>query len=355
MGGACIAIVDDGSAAFYNPAGLAKIRRIEFLGSLGNRALDVETDWFDTRSTSSISTTRLGNLAISYPFPTFRGSLVATGSIFRTTSFDQYVDRRGVDGSTVYHDIEEKKVTLTTWSGAFAVQLSPNAFFGAEAHFYTGDLEFEDRLAPWYPCLDEGIFAQDGDLSGYGGTAGFLYVPHPLVSLGITLKTPQRITVEGEEIFTDSCTMYAPSIKYDVDLPYSVGIGVGVMPANFTVALDLVYTDWHQLGFPEEIRDESGKFIYDATTDLRLGVEYGLTFVPVRVRAGYAHVPLALNLFGIDKDRSRFSLGAGAVIESSLTLDFAWQRSTFTRDYDFGDFSEERTQDRTVLSFAYRF
>lgn len=355
MGGACIAIVDDGSAAFYNPAGLGKIRRIEFVGSLGNRSLDVETDWFGTENNSSVSTTRLGNLAVSYPFPTYRGSLVATGSVFRTASFDQYVDRTGVDGSTVYHDIEEKKVVLTTWSGAFAAQLSPNAFFGAEAHFHTGDLEFEDRLAPWSTCYDEGIFSQSGDLSGYGGTVGFIYVPHPLVSLGLALKTPQRITVEGDEIFTEACDIYEYSIKYDVDLPYSIGIGIGVMPASFTVALDLVYTDWNQLEYPGEIRDERGNFIYDATTDLRIGAEYGLTFMPVRVRAGYAYVPMALNLFHVEKDRSRFSLGAGAVIESSLTLDFAWQRSSFERESMIDSFSEKRTQDRTVLSFAYRF
>jgi long-subunit fatty acid transport protein len=357
MGGACIAIVDDGAAAFWNPAGLARIRRIEVTGTIGNRSLDVDADWFGTDNQSSVSTTRLGNLAVSYPFPTYRGSLVATGSLFRSTSFDQYVVREGNDGSQGLRDTEEKKVVLSAWSGAFALQLSPNAFFGVEAHFYTGDLSFDDNLDPWDPCPDGAIFSQDGDLSGYGGTAGFIYVPHPLVALGLTLKTPQRLTVEGEEVWTGEpgCSYYNPSIKYDVDLPYSVGIGIGVMPASFTIALDVVYTDWHQLEFPGGIRDDDGDFMYNPTTDIRFGVEYGLTAMPVRVRAGYAYVPMALDLFDIEKNRSRFSVGAGTVIESSLVLDVAWQRSSFERESISDSYSEKRTLDRMILSFAYRF
>ena len=41
MGGACIALVDDGAAAFWNPAGLGKIKRIEIVGSMNWRPTSI--------------------------------------------------------------------------------------------------------------------------------------------------------------------------------------------------------------------------------------------------------------------------------------------------------------------------
>jgi hypothetical protein len=358
MGGACIAIVDDGTAAYYNPAGLGQIRRIEIGATFNRRSLDIESDWAGDDNSSSVSSTRLEDLAISYPFPTYRGSLVLTGSVFRSTSFDQYLDRQVA--SSDYRDVEQREVMLTAWSGAVAVQLSPNVFFGAEAHFYTGGLDFEDNLYPWGTCEPPGAtFSQNADLGGYGGSVGFIYVPHPLFSFGMVAKTPQRINVDGTEIYTSSgggCDMFRQGVDYDIDIPYSLGFGLAVRPPNFNLALDLVLTNWEELDYPGRVRDiDTGQFLFDATTDIRLGAEYAIPVVPIRVRAGYAYVPLALNVFEIEKERQRVSIGAGTIVEGALTLDAAWQHTTFEREDRDASYSEKRTTDRIVFGFAYRF
>lgn len=360
MGGACIATVDDGAAAYYNPAGLGQIRRIEIGASFNRRSLEIESAWAGRSNTSSVSSTRLEDLAISYPFPTYRGSLVLTGSMFRSTSFDQYLDRQTTESLLDYHDVEQREVVLTAWSGAVAVQLSPNIFFGAEAHFYTGGLDFDDRLYPWGSCDPPGAtFTQNADLGGYGGTVGFIYVPHPLFSFGMVARTPQRINVDGTEMYPasdGSCDIYRQAVDYDIDIPYSLGFGLAVRPPNFNVACDLVLTNWEELDYPGKVRDlDTGQFLFDATTDIRLGAEYAVPVVPVRVRAGYAYVPLALNLFEIEKDRQRLSLGAGTIVEEALTLDVAWQHTSFEREDRDASYSEKRTTDRLILSFAYRF
>jgi len=360
MGGACIAIVDDGAAAYYNPAGLGRIRRIEIGASFNRRSLDIESDWAGQANTSSVSSTRLEDLAVSYPFPTYRGSLVLTGSVFRSTSFDQYLDRQTSADLLDYHDVEQREVMLTAWSGAVAMQLSPNVFFGAEAHFYTGDLDFEDNLYPWGSCDPPGAaFSQNADLGGYGGSVGFIYVPHPLFSFGMVAKTPQRINVDGTEIYTvsdGSCDMYRQGIDYDIDIPYSLGFGFAVRPTDFNVSLDLVLTNWEELDYPGRVRDlDTGEFLFDATTDVRVGAEYAVPVVPVRVRAGYAYVPMALNVFDIEKNRRRLSFGAGTIVEEALTLDVAWQHTSFEREDGDASYSEKRTTDRLILSFAYRF
>jgi hypothetical protein len=356
MGGACIALVDDGSAAYWNPAGLGRIRRIEFQGTFDNSSNKIDTEWFGGSDEASISTTRLQNVAVSYPFPTYRGSLVATGSVFRKTSYDQFLNRRTTYELDVYEDVEEQEVVLTAWSGAFAAQLSPNAFFGAEGHFYTGSLDLRNSFSPWPGCEPFGArLDSDGDLSGFGGIIGLQYVAHPMVSVGVTLRTPERLTIEGTTDAAPGCSGITVAFEDVITLPYSVGVGVGVMPSNFNIGLDVVFTNWHELDYEGRVRDENGDFLYDPTTDIRVGAEYSIPNMPFRLRAGYAYVPLELTAFTVDKEKTRYSLGAGAILEAALALDFAWQRTSFEREAPADSYSEKRTLDKAILSVAYRF
>lgn len=356
MAGACIATVDDGSSAWLNPAGLGKIRRIEFLGTLATTNHDIDVNWIREKSSSSVGTMRFQNLGVSYPFPTYRGSLVISGSVVRTISYDQYLNRFTQSG---YHDIEERKAVLSAWIGAFAVEILENTFLGAEVHAYSGGFESSESYSPWGSC-DRAIFGQDGDLSGYGGSLGMVFSPYPLLSAGLVLRTPQRITFKGDETYTEDCKVWKYATRYDTDLPYSLGLGASLMPLGFLCNADIWYTDWRQLDFPGGTRDTLGNYIYDGTLDIRLGVEYAFTQVPIRLRAGWAYVPQALTLFDIKKDEQRVSFGFGGIIASSLAIDLAWIRSSFQRqivdknDPDYKYF-EKRTTDRTLLSIAYRF
>ena len=251
-------------------------------------------------------------------------------------------------------------MVLTAWSGAFSVQLSPSVFVGAEAHFNSGDMKMKDTYYPWGTCPEPGgIFEQTGDLGGYGGKLGFIYLPHPMVSFGMVLKAPERISVKGSEVITtdhDPCEDLYQSIRYDMDFPFSFGIGLGFTPPNFMIGFDIIHTDWRQLRFPGRVRDPvTGQYLYDATTDLRVGAEYSIPVTPVRVRAGYAYVPMELNVFYIEKNRSRFSLGVGILVEESLTIDFTWQRTTAERKHVESSYSEKQEIDRAIISLAFRF
>jgi hypothetical protein len=127
------------------------------------------------------------------------------------------------------------------------------------------------------------------------------------------------------------------------------------MPRNFSFTLDVVFTDWHELDYEGRVRDENNDFLYDPTTDIRAGAEYSLPNVPLRFRAGYAYVPLELTLFNVEKEKDRFSLGAGAIVEGALAVDAAWQRTSFERESAADSYTEKRTLDKALLSVAYRF
>ncbi len=357
MAGACIATVDDGSASWLNPAGLGKIRRIEVLGTLVRNNQDIDVDWVGVKSSSSVGTMRFQNLAFSYPFPTYRGSFVISGSVVRTISYDQYLNRFARPN---FHDIEERKAVVTAWTGAFAVEILENTFLGAEIHAYSGSFESSESYSPWGSC-QKALFGEDGDLSGYGGSIGMVLSPHPLFSAGFVLRTPQKIRFKGDETYTDtSCSIYDYPTRHDTDLPYSMGLGVAAMPLGLILAADMWYTDWRQLEYAGGTRDELGNYLYDETIDIRFGLEYTFSQMPIRLRAGWAYVPQALNLFEVKKDDQRISFGFGGIIASSLSVDFAWIRSSFERqiaakeDPEYKYF-EKRTTDRALVSFAFRF
>ncbi|MGQ9811306.1 MAG: OmpP1/FadL family transporter, partial [bacterium] len=363
MAGACIATVDDGSAAWLNPAGLGKIRRIELVGTLVRSNQDIDVNWFGVKSSSSVGSMRFQNISISYPFPTYRGSFVLSGSVVRTISYDQYLNRFA---NPNFHDIEERKAVVSAWIGAFSVEILENTFLGAELHGYSGIFKSTESYSPWSNECEKGVFAQDGDLSGYGATIGMVSSPYPLFSAGFVVRTPQRITFKGNELYTETddghggCKLWEYPTRYDIDLPYSFGFGMAVTPLGFILGADMFYTDWRELECPLGTRDSRGNYLYDQTLDIRVGVEYTFPQIPIRLRGGWAYLPQALNLFDMKKDENRVSLGFGAIAASSLSFDLAWIRSSFEREIaEEGEpdkrYFEKRTTDRALFSLAYRF
>jgi hypothetical protein len=363
MGGASIGAVDDGSSLMLNPAGLGKMRRIELLGTIQKQTADVDATWFGTKTSRSLSSTALREVAVSFPFPTYRGSLVLAGSISRRNVLDAYTVRSGTYpvGDVPYDDRENREGLLTAWSGGLGLQVSPQAFVGFEVHGFTGNFNETDQWAVWGDCSDV-VFAWDTDLGGYGATIGMQYQPSPLVGMGAVLRTPQRISLKGRieqpewDPYREDCVSSLYSVDDTATLPYSVGLGLAFTPANFLAAVDVIYTDWQEITYPGPTRDPvTDEFIYGATTDIRAGLEYVVSAFPLRLRAGYARVPLELNWFDVTKDRTSISLGAGTVVESALAFDVAWQRTSFERESSGDSYSEKRTNNRLMLSLAYRF
>ena len=107
MGGAQIAAGMDGTALVYNPALLARIRRIEILTGMSHDRLSNDENSYPTWSTpdrtfdgKSKSFTRLNALDVSIPVPTYRGSAVVGFGINRVMSFD-HVFQFGHDWSVI--------------------------------------------------------------------------------------------------------------------------------------------------------------------------------------------------------------------------------------------------------------
>src|SRR4030067_2225510 len=98
MGGAQIAAGDDGSALWYNPALLTRIRNTELSGTLshqrvtnnttGNSGIRIPESRF-VNTEASVNNTTLGGLWAIFPVPAEQGGLTLGFSVNRVRSFDR--------------------------------------------------------------------------------------------------------------------------------------------------------------------------------------------------------------------------------------------------------------------------
>lgn len=76
MGGAYLAISNDAAALHYNPAGLARIGRVEFGGAITYVDRDYDVTAEGAALSSNVSHSEISALSFVYPFPTYQGSMV---------------------------------------------------------------------------------------------------------------------------------------------------------------------------------------------------------------------------------------------------------------------------------------
>ena len=87
MGNAYIGVSDDYSATFWNPAGLAQMRRLEVMGGISNVGFTNDATFLSTKQNATTSATSLDNLGFVFPFPTVQGSLVFAFGYNRISDF----------------------------------------------------------------------------------------------------------------------------------------------------------------------------------------------------------------------------------------------------------------------------
>ncbi len=384
MGGAGIAISEDGSAVYWNPAGLAQIRRIEISGSVAHDRTEISNTWEGVSSSITNRSTNLGSLHVVYPFPTYRGSLVIALGVDQFRNYDLEYARRTVEGSSPQriekHDTISESGKLNGWSVGLAVEASPRLYLGGALFVHTGEdliavnqitTDLDDANPDTFQLDD--LIETEADISGFTGNFGLLYRVNPHVRIGATVRTTTSLTFEGvqrvseitiEDDGDESEFFEEVFFKDQFDFPVSIGAGVAVSGRGLTVAGDVRYTDWTQVRLndtPFGSRALSNSF--EDKASVYLGGEYIVGRSPVRVRAGFTYDPVPFRLsyetspepveVQVDRDRKFATVGAGVLLDTVFTIDAAAQFGSFTRESAL--YSEERQLTRVFLSGAYRF
>lgn len=380
MGGSYIAVADDYSAIYWNPAGLAQVRRIEISGTLSHNKYRNKTLHFASEKTDEVSKTRLNSIGVVYPIPTERGSLVFALGYNRLKNFDSVARLPGyykTDEWQLDWYINERREMdcgwLGSWSLAGAIDISPSMSVGGSVNLWKGKDDFtwnelginSDPL-PFDPIGFESIGYLNQEYSGVNIKLGGLLKAHKDIKLGMTITSPTTYNVrenssietyyEYEDGFSDYD--YEPAYyDYEITKPYTLGGGITVKLSDLLLAADAEYIDWTQTEYksPIDLITENKDFRdhYRDVCKLHFGGEYTIPKSGLSLRAGYFRDPLPHKIKYIKRDRDYITLGMGFLIDS-FKIDVALVHGIWKHS-DLDLFEEEIRTDRIFCSMAYRF
>lgn len=384
MGGAFVSIADDFTTLYWNPAGLAQIRKFELFSSFSHNEMDTETQFSQARESTDAgrSKTRPNSIGLVYPLYTTRGGMAIAVGYNRPQNFDSRIVVKGLDPSNdpVFggFDVDESnsyKGGIGIWSLGTGVYVSENIILGGALDYWYGkSLNELDSNAADVNGIDmeiarmEFLDTVDREYAGLGARVGALAHLSEQVTLGLTAVFPMNLEIyefwsqgtivsfddgEQESDFTEG------DIEYNIERPFefNTGIAVKLLEKRLTLAADVQFSDWTQTVYnPPPAEDiSSGYFeeLYDSTFQVRAGAEYHVSEIDTRFRAGFVHDPIPYRGKDIETDRNFLTLGVGKIFDQTVKIDAAYMLGSWQQSD--GTLSEKRTDHRIFVSAAYRY
>jgi len=313
MGNSYIGLSDDGSASFFNPAGLGLLKRLEFSGGLSHLNYNNDVEFFDESTSYSNSNTALNRVTFAFPFPTLRGSLVFGLSYHTTKDLTSAVKFDGFNnGSTsmiqdlnvdtyIPYDLFLTDSAFNTpflgrlnqsgtilsdgdinnWTFSGAIEVYKNLYLGLNLNIITGNYKsdneyYEDDEQNLY----EGVIAAeesrsedfqtfylnrilDWDISGWDAKFGILYQLNNDARFGLTIQFPKTynikedFTVEGYSLFNTgfmpelNSDDYSDAVEYDIITPFEIGAGFSYNLKGLILSAQGTIIDYSQIEFED--------------------------------------------------------------------------------------------------------
>lgn len=309
MGNSYISLSDDGSASFFNPAGIGLVKKLEFMGGIDITSFNNSTKFFNQTTESNSSQTKLDNISLTFPLPTLRGSLVFGLSYNTTKDFVGAVEFSGFNngnnskiqslldtdipfdlyltddnGNTIINGRLNQSGnmlnsgSLNQWTLTGAIEAYRNLFIGAnisvvsgnftsDFDYYEDDTQniYQGETASGYPfTTDFRTFYLKNllkwDIEGWNAKVGFLYQFERMARLGLTIQFPkvfkinEDFNVEGKSEFANAIETldpdkYSDKVKYDITSPYEISGGASVNLKGLIVSAQATYIDYKEMEF----------------------------------------------------------------------------------------------------------
>ncbi len=335
MGGAFIGLADDYSAVYWNPAGLTQMKDQSFT-VYGSFLVPKGTYKFpeagiDTETKSAVYPSG----AIGYFKPLSDKLIIGFLGYVPAGSGAEW-DGTALAALTGGHTYTWKSmIGMLTFSPVIAYKINDVVSIGATVNINYGILKLDS------PGL--GQYSENLTGTGYGATLGLMIKPSEKISLGLTYKTPTKVTAEGEATMTGAgllkLTVNATAQR-EITWPMWFGAGIALKPMDkLTITADIQYTNWKELdkiGITYDNNVWNILFAGGATFDLnwedriqyRFGMEYMLSDA-LALRAGFYHDPtpapvdtLKILLPQVDYNSITFGIGYNM---GSLNLEFSFE------------------------------
>jgi long-subunit fatty acid transport protein len=356
---AFIAVVDDATAASWNPAGLINLENPE--ASVVGAWRTVTKDYTVFDGTEPIDqdnwhSSQINFMSYAYPIRTSNINAVISVNYHQVYNFDvEFNDSITFDDPSLgtvlgqFTGKSEGAVSAYTVAGGLSIPSCPQLTIGGGVNWYrhslfdgyawrssrTGKAKFS---LPGVPDLEFTETETFDNFSAYNFTLGALWDAYEkqenLLSVGVVFHTPYTAKVDRELVSVQSFDgilvgQYHSSSDVEIDFPLSLGAGLNYrFTDRFSMAFDTEWKQWsrYKLKYGDTTWESP---IDEDTLAFRLGGEY-LSFLDYRqwvlaYRAGAfyeprpaANEPELLPVYGL-------SGGFGWTIREQLSLDFAYQ------------------------------
>lgn len=416
MGGAFQAVADDYSAIYWNPAGLAQSKKMEFWLGISHFRFANDIIFQGSALQATNSTTKFNSIGFVYPVPTYQGNLVFGFGYQRIKDFEYsnkylgYSDQGPTPGSNrlsfsgvdpnnpddIYDFFgepvqKEGYVTddgsLNEWSAAGAIDVSPNISVGLGLNYWSGSSDYYDEFIQRDNLNNFNVFPADfaeyeevrilsSKYSSFNMRLGSLFRLGRLMRLGLGIEIPQKINVKEdylldsnllfddgyEETFDESDEENSGAYEYNVTIPFRFSGGASLKLRNILLSGSMEYTDWTQLKFDASDLISLNRYFdtqYRETLKMRIGGEYSIPIIASSLRAGFIYEPNPAKGLSKDHDRKYFTLGYGVLIDRTFQLDLAYMLGSW-KQKTYGELSPEGTAEditshKIILNASFRY
>jgi hypothetical protein len=304
LGNNFVALSNDQSALFWNPAGLAFVPVREFQIGIDGLSQRSQSDFYGQTNSTVVQRIRLTNLGYLHSFPSTQGGFTIAGALQNPYIFD---DARKFSGSYISSDNQNVGVSrsdkdygsLNYWTGGFGLQVAEGLAVGISAAFVTGnETDHNVFLEDTNGVVNNTGFNNDYDQNltrsymGYDLRLGLLYNFAKNFNIGLRFVLPQTVWFTEDATESYPHTPGEPDYTYPqrngkIFSSYSGALGVSGAFSFLTLATEFRARAPYSLAYPAEmIPDQSlaGKTLVGAGLGLEVPLAKGNTLL----RAGYS-------------------------------------------------------------------
>lgn len=356
LSGNFVALSNDMSALYWNPAALSFLPVREFQIGLDGYDFSSVSEFFGDKTTEDIRRFRLNTLGFMISVPASRGGLTIAAAYYSPVLFDDISDYSGsytLDGDNI--SIENRFKTsggLRFWSGGFGLQVAPSLSAGATISLITGK---ENANYSFYSTanrisFDSYEWALEGRYVGFDLRGGLLYQTDKF-SAGMRFSIPQVIAFT--ERFSDLDTIY----KGKMYSSYSAAAGLGLTLPFITITAEGRVKFPFDFVFPSQ-DFPSGSQAGHYKVGGGVGIEVPVVVLPLLVRTGFSIDEVDLHSYAVKygKDKINWS-DCGVSVgknKSQFTAGIGYSGSSFSFDVSYG-YSKWQLITRKHLKQDYTF
>lgn len=302
MGGAFVGLANDGSAIYWNPAGLAGLESsvlVSYTGIIPSATYKNDAAGVDASSVSQIHSAP--SLFANYTTGDWSFGL----GIFVPAGLGIEWDGAELLNLTQGNPYDwYSRIGVIDFAPAVAYKVSDQLSFGLTVNIFYG--MFDLKRPQSFDMTGDNIanissqYVEESTGMGYGVTIGGLYKFSDQFQIGLSFRSSTKVAMEGTATQPIQGMMGLPeesSFERDVEWPMWIAGGLAYKPTEcWTLTLDAQYSNWAKLetltATYTDWNGMEGEFELDwiDQVQIRLGGEY-MASKEIAVRLGYYYDP----------------------------------------------------------------